>query len=164
MIMKYTLTFLLSILLSFSLQSQEVIGVTGGYDTTGTTSTSVAWTIGEPIIETFESPNVEVALTQGFHQSGFQIVFVEEKPFSNINTKIYPNPALGYFNIEFTGALPDEAQYMMYDFTGKLVREGSINSQIQRVDLGNLANAQYILKIKSNKLDYEKTYRLQKIQ
>ncbi|KAB1063774.1 T9SS type A sorting domain-containing protein [Salibacter halophilus] len=162
--MKFTFVFFISILFSISVQSQEVIGVTGDFDTTTTTSTSVAWTIGEPIIETFESPNIDVALTQGFHQSGFQIVFVEEKPARDINTKIYPNPALGYFNIEFTGILPDEAQYMMYDFTGKLVREGTINSQIQRVELGNLANAQYILKIKSNKLDYEKTYRLQKIQ
>ena len=162
--MKFTLVFLLSILFSFSLHSQEVIGTTGGLDTTANTSTSVAWTIGEPVIETFESPNIDLTLTQGFHQSGFQIVFVEEKPARNINTKIYPNPALGYFNIEFTGVLPDEAQYMMYDFTGKLVREGTIDSQIQRVELGNLANAQYILKIQSNKVDYEKTYRLQKIQ
>jgi hypothetical protein len=164
MIMKFAFVFIVSVTLSISVQSQEVIGVTGNFDTTATTSTTVAWTIGEPITETFVSPNVDVDLTQGFHQSGFQIVFIEEKPANDISTKIYPNPALGYFNIEFKGTPPDEAQYLLYDFTGKLVREGTINSQIHKVELGNLANAQYILKIISNKLDYEKTYRLQKIQ
>ena len=53
-------------------------------------------TLGETVISTIENGNI---LTQGFHQTTLKITSVSE--LSDIELKLYPNPTIGLFTIEF---------------------------------------------------------------
>tara|TARA_B100001287_G_C22272927_1_gene340238 strand:- start:81 stop:272 length:192 start_codon:yes stop_codon:yes gene_type:complete len=41
--------------------------------------------------------------------------------------------------------------YTIMDFSGKLIYKGEINSNITKIDIGNLKNGKYILNLKNSK-------------
>jgi len=77
--------------------SPEVIGSAGDYFTAA--GGSIAFTVGEPMTETFSSSgNI---LTQGFHQP-WPVVTGVTTVTGQMNVTVYPNPASQMLTIEST--------------------------------------------------------------
>ena len=63
---------------------------------------------------------------------------------------IYPNPTSG----EVTILMPAEllgSTYSLFDLTGRKVLEGKIENTKMKIDLGQLSDGSYMLKIGNNK-------------
>ena len=64
--------------------------------------------------------------------------------------KIYPNPSSGILNIEFPKNKMLDYNYTIIDINGKLISKGEINSNITRINIGDLKDAKYILNLKNS--------------
>jgi hypothetical protein len=147
-------------LLSYS-QSVELqtIGSTGEEITSP--AGSVAFTLGEPVSETLESP--ENQLTQGFHQGYITFVSVEKIADIDFNTVIYPNPAIESTTLEISGIDYTGFTYVLYDLSGKQLKSGTFQNNREQLDLNGLSQSMYLLKIENLTRKISETYRLQKI-
>ena len=68
---------------------------------------------------------------------------------------VYPNPITTEINIVSNKSITG-SDYSIFDYTGRIVRTGKIESETQGISLGNLEKGVYILQIgKSRKLTYK---------
>lgn len=136
-------------------KSQEVIGTAGDFFQSD--NFSLAWTLGEPVSETGESN--DNILTQGFHQGHFILVYIGEKEEPDTEITVYPNPFADVLNIRFKQGQPSEkALYQIFDLTGKAVVSGRLNNPENQINLGRLANSQYLLVIIDSSTNFKETY------
>jgi hypothetical protein len=73
---------------------QHVIATAGNYAENG--DYKISWTLGETVISTAGGGNY--ILTQGFQQSNWDIVDIEEVADFTHEIRLYPNPASSYVN------------------------------------------------------------------
>lgn len=165
--MKTIVSFLL-IFLGFLLPahaqvlSNQVIGSGGGHLSNNTVS--LDWTLGEPVIQTFE--NNETILTQGFHQVYYKITEIKELKSEAIQTKVYPNPASDWVNIKITGTKDSKTVIQLYDLNGTCVYSKKLapcEYIEEKLDLSDLPEQVYILKIFSGK-EHACSYKIRKIK
>ena len=141
--------------------SPEVISSSGDFHESS--AGSLSWTIGEPISETYTSTDYQ--LTQGFHQTKFTIVGLEEHPKSLFDVNVFPNPAIEYFEIDLNQVdLTGEFQYEFYDQNGRVHHSGLITNTKTKIELNGLANSIYFLKVWSDTENYHKIYQVLKIK
>ena len=124
--------------------SPEVIGAGG--DFFSSSSGSLAWTIGETMVETFQSS--QGYLTQGFHQPSFVIVTdIMVNPEQTIF--LFPNPTTRWLTLQIHQ--PGGYRIELYDLKGiRLVNtEVSIDESTHehRIDMDDFAVALYLLRI-----------------
>jgi hypothetical protein len=81
---------------------------------------------------------------------------IHEANFSNL--KLYPNPTSDYINIETNSELINKP-YKIFDYSGKEMLSGIINSQILTINLKPLLKGIYLLQIGE---DSKETYKLLK--
>jgi hypothetical protein len=74
---------------------------------------------------------------------------VKENNFSSLSLSSFPNPSSKELNIIYTLPINESARIILYDLTGKIIREGicSIESGEHQIawDISDLANGNYIL-------------------
>lgn len=143
-LMRLILTGLVSFILIVS-NAQDLISTAG--DFFQQEDGSISFTIGEPIIETIESVEHNITLTQGFQQSTPQVL-TDVEPLDDIAVNIYPNPTTDYFNISM-----DEARfldYQVFDLNGTLIKNDKITGLKTKVSLTGYLPSVYILKIIGN--------------
>jgi len=128
----------------------EVVS-SGGGDSTNANA-GLSWTVGEPVSETKTGANATV--TQGFHQSHFEIISIEEHAELGYDISVYPNPATDHITVElkFTGnqPAPDKTKFkiVLTDIAGKALWKKGIKNQLQcEVPMQGFAEGQYILQI-----------------
>ncbi|MBL4755338.1 MAG: T9SS type A sorting domain-containing protein [Flavobacteriales bacterium] len=128
----------------------EVVSSGGGDTANG--SGGLSWTIGEPVSESVSGTNA--AVTQGFHQSHFEIISVEEHEELGFDISVFPNPATDFINIEmnFIGKLPapQETQFtlVLTDNTGKIVMTETIkNTSAFKMAMQHYGQGQYLLQV-----------------
>jgi hypothetical protein len=136
--------------------SQEVVSSAGGYGSS--TSGSLSWTLGEPVIETFLGANY--TLTQGFHQTNLTITSIEELPDLNIGINAYPVPTKNMLNIDINDAEKVDFLIKMYNLSGKAVIMQNIDNAKSIINVQNLPAGAYILKISNNKGRALKTFKM----
>ncbi len=97
------------------------------------------------------------ALTSGMCQYGLPNMFVFEPVFSGIKdignysgTFIYPNPANNTFTFKTTVALQNE-RYILFDVTGRTVKEGILNGLSTTIQVDGLAAGIYVLQAGNKK-------------
>lgn len=120
--------------------NQNVISTSGNHFENG--NAQLSFTIGEPIITT--ESNSTHSLTQGFHQTNWSFVGLEDHDTSNEIT-VFPNPLTDEINIktdDFGGL-----SYNLYDANGKLIFEGKLEDSVTQVNTKNLNPASYSLVI-----------------
>ena len=123
---------------------------------------SIEWTLGEPIVKTIVGSTNTI--TQGFHQSIFVVSSIGDViPPTFPAFKIYPNPASDYFYLDFNG-VSQSVQYQLIDISGGLVLSGVISGNKERIELSDLANTSYIIKITNLKTNHTRSFNLQKAQ
>ena len=132
---------------STSLFSQEVISSQG--DSYIGSGGGLDFTIGEVVTSTGSSG--ETTLTQGFHQTNWIFVNVENH-VPVYKAIIFPNPTEDFLNIKTTSF--KNVNYSLFDEMGKLVLNGMLCSEKTSLDVSKLHTGLYSLVLNSpeNKL------------
>lgn len=123
---------------------QEVVSTNG--ETYTNQQGSLAYTIGEVVIET--GSNQEHIVTQGFHQSRWSFVNINEKEKS-LSLSIYPNPTQEkiHFKLESSEIINVD----IFDMQGKLVLNQQVDKHHEIIELSQLKPGSYSLVASSAK-------------
>jgi len=127
-----------------AVQAQEVVTTAGSYGET--TSGSLSWTVGEPVIETItDGTNT---LTQGFQQSKLTVTAVFELSGLDFTISVFPNPASDFLTVKvekndrLTGLM-----YHLYDINGKLLLLKQLEGNETTISMKHFKPSTYILKV-----------------
>tara|TARA_Y100000389_G_scaffold162116_1_gene164781 strand:- start:177 stop:647 length:471 start_codon:yes stop_codon:yes gene_type:complete len=140
------------ILLTISVFSQEVISTQG--DSYVDSTARIDFTIGEVV--TFTGTSSENNLTQGFHQTNWSFVSIENH-VPNYEAIIYPNPTEDLLNIK--ASLYEDVSYALYDEMGKLILQGLLSGEQTALEVSPLATGRYSL-VLSNSKENLKTFNI----
>jgi len=144
-------------LLATVIQAQEVVSTAGSYGETS--SGSLSWTIGEPVIETItDGTNT---LTQGFQQSKLTVTTINDLKFTGIELSVYPNPTNSFLSIEVKTDKQRDLLLSLFDINGKLILQKKMAGNKQTIKMQNYKPATYILKVTEGNKDI-KTYQIVK--
>jgi hypothetical protein len=142
--MKKKYFLLISLLTSLSGTAQEVVSSYG--ETYSSTNGSIDFTVGEVIINT--SSNGTNDLTQGFHQTNWKFLSIEDFAPDFVVT-IFPNPTSDVLNIK--SSLSKDISYSLYDAQGKLVLKNVLSETVTQIQVNQLAPGAYSLSINDKK-------------
>ena len=163
---KFTLLLIMGIF-SLTLFSQslspEVIATAGDYFVGS--NASLSWTIGEPIIETVSADGI--TLTQGFQQSYYMILAVQDNDTDTYDVRIYPVPARDFINIEITSSVyPANLNLELFDVMGMQVYETFIESTTfhEKIQLSQYQTNMFFLKITNTANQQVKTFKILKVK
>ncbi|MEN8116986.1 MAG: T9SS type A sorting domain-containing protein [Bacteroidota bacterium] len=111
-------------------------------------NSSLSWTLGENFIETFEiSTGIQ---TLGFHQTFFKTTQVEPQ-LMDINLRVYPNPFSQHLYIHSTKE-SDKMHVQIFNSLGEKVFDQKIyQTNSYQLNLSELTDGIYYLKIISEK-------------
>ncbi len=123
------------------------------------TSATLSWTLGEPVTETFSNGNN--ILTQGFQQSKYTIVNIEEINDNAHQINVYPNPSNDLINIEYKKEHKDMI-IELFDVQGrKLVSKEMKNNETKKqINLNSFSIADYFLRISTKDGELLKTFKI----
>lgn len=141
-----------------------VIGSDGGFSTSG--QGSIAWTIGEPISETYVSSGNTIT-TMGFHQPEKVInleTMIREQSQSEA-LLVFPNPVRETLQVDFKGIPTGTYKMVLVDAIGKRIYESQAvvteNAKRFEIKLNEIAAGNYFLTLSGK--DFEKTVKINKI-
>ena len=141
-----------------SLRAQQVIASSGG---SGTASgVMVDWTLGEPVIETFQVSGI--ILTQGMHQPRLVVTSVPDLSDPGLDCRVYPNPTGRFLSIDFSGAMKMALQYELIDPSGRMVMQKEISSDGEEIDMAAFTPGIYMLRIASPSGDHGRIFKIVK--
>lgn len=133
----------------------------GGYSSSA--QGSIAWTIGEPISETYVS-GAHIT-TMGFHQQEIELATLLQEQSSGQEILVYPNPVKENLQINFKGISAGAYTLVMVDALGKLIFESetsvSENEERFQIRLNEIAAGDYFLSVKGK--NFDKTVKINKI-
>lgn len=140
--------------------SPEVISTAG--DHFATANAQLSWTLGEPIIETLNGSGAAM-LTQGFHQTNLMVTALEDLAV-DFQVRVYPNPTVGWLNVEAEEA-PAAFGLELFDATGRLLRSSPVEpeSGLRTLDLSGYAPGLYLLRLHTQGRKTIKTFKVFKI-
>jgi hypothetical protein len=152
--MKKNTLVLFSLFAFASVSAQEVVSTQGDSYSNG--SGSISFTIGEVISNT----GTDGTLTQGFHQSNWNFLGLENHA-PNFEAVIFPNPTSAILNIRTSTF--ENVTYTLYDGQGKRVMQNMLSAEQTPVQVGQLAPGSYSVTLNSESQQL-KTFKLVKIQ
>ena len=159
--------FILFLILAISVNGQQVdrqvISSGGGFYQNNLIS--MDWTLGEPVILTFENDNA--ILTQGFHQDYLRITEIEDLIEESLEIKVFPNPTSSFIHLIISNEETIQPVIQLYDLQGKqlLNKQLSPSNKIdEQVELTGFSNGTYILKVTASDGKPYKSYKIQKMQ
>jgi hypothetical protein len=126
--MKKSTLVLFSLFALFSVSAQEVVATQG--DSYANASGGIDFTIGEVVINTGTDGAKD--LTQGFHQTNWNFVGVEDHTPSYEAT-VYPNPTSDLLNIKTSTF--ENVTYTLYDAQGKLIMQDILTGEQNTIDI-----------------------------
>ena len=147
--------------------SPEVYSSSGGYYTGA--SATLSWTIGEPVIETVSNTNN--IITQGFHQTNYEVTSVSDNPDLGFNISVFPNPVSNTLQISISSLVDNSTlKIELMDIMGKtLIKErlstpplGGTGGGFYQLNLSGYAPGSYFLRITTEKGELINSYKIQK--
>ena len=148
---KHTLV-LFSLLATGTVSAQEVVSTQG--DSYSNASGNIDFTIGEVIINTGTDGTVD--LTQGFHQTNWNFVGMEDHSPS-FKATVFPNPTSEVLNIRTSTF--ENMMYTLYDSKGKLILQDILSAEQTPIQVSQLAPGNYSLTL-NNQTQNLKTFKL----
>lgn len=139
--------------------SPQVVATAGDYYSAG--GVQLSWTTGESMIDTYIAGSN--MLTQGFHQTQLTVTGIDQQNPTDLDVSIYPNPTSEQLVI----SIPKNESMLtmeLFDLNGKLVLSEQISGIKTLVDLSSYASAFYMLRLRSEAINYSSTYKIQKTQ
>lgn len=138
------------LLWSLSTTFAQHASVASGNDVSGSGG-SFSYTIGQvvyatnigtsfSIAEGVQQP-YEISVTVGINNSKIQL-----------GAMVYPNPTTNYIVLKTEGYPSKELSYQLFDQNGKLIFSKQIISNIERIEMQNLAASTYFLKVVENQI------------
>ncbi len=122
--------------------------VSSGGDATGAGG-SVAYSIGQIDYNSYNGSNGSVS--QGVQQPYTLLtVGVDAYPAISLNFEVFPNPVNNQLTLTLGGFDSENLSYQIIDAAGKLVMAQKITSNQSKIDMQNLANSIYFLKVMQN--------------
>lgn len=155
----FSLAFFIAATLSLLSQTlePEVITTSGGFGENS--NASISWTIGEPVIETFQDTGA--ILTQGFHQTNLTVVQVEKINTEILTCSVFPNPTSDHVTVKIENVNNEIVSLELYDAKGVILFSKTVTEQITNIDFSDYQTANYFLKVYvSGKKHY--TYQINK--
>jgi len=123
---------------------------------------SIAWTIGEPVSDTYTKANIT---TMGFHQPDLDLATMIREQSDEGAVLIYPNPVKDELSINFSGIENGTYVLEVTDALGKLIYQGKTAvigaSSGAIIKMSDIAAAAYFLNITGK--DFKKTIKINKI-
>lgn len=141
--MKKQTIFLLSLLYTLAVSAQEVVSTQG--DSYSNASANIDFTLGEIVINTRTSGTIE--LTQGFHQTNWNFVGIQDHSPS-FNATIFPNPTSEVLNIR-TSAYKN-VSFIVFDTKGNLVLQDKLTAEQTTIQVSKLATGSYSVVLKDH--------------
>lgn len=127
-----------TILLSQSAFSQESLNTSGGdYQSS---EGSQAFSIGQPFFEVKNGDSTFV--TEGVH---FEVIYKDTSQKADYVFKIFPNPAIDKVSLMVNMDQLKDADLILFDTHGKLIKQEKITSVVTEIDISYLSNAVYYL-------------------
>lgn len=141
--MKKQTIFLLSLLYTLAVSAQEVVSTQG--DSYSNASANIDFTIGEIVINTRISGTIE--LTQGFHQTNWNFVGIQDHSPS-FNATIFPNPTSEVLNIRTSAH--KNVSFTVFDTKGNLVLQDKLTAEQTTIQVSKLATGSYSVVLKDH--------------
>ena len=138
--MKKNTIVLFSLFACISVSAQEVVSTQGG--SYSNASANIDFTIGELVINTVTDGTN--ALTQGFHQTNWNFVGLEDYA-PDYQATIFPNPTQDVLNIRTSTF--ENVTYTLYDAQGKLVIQNILTAEQTPIQVSQLAPGAYSLEL-----------------
>lgn len=132
--------------------------ITSAGNTGFTTSSSLSWTLGEIVVNTYSSP--DVVLTHGFQQATVTVTSITGLTSKDFTISVYPNPAKEFIIMEIEEF--KNFSYFLYDEKGKLLQNGVIVDKRTEIKVNNFIPGNYFLKITRRNKDL-KTFKILKV-
>ena len=140
------------------LQAQTSVNATGG-NASGSGG-SASYSVGQLAYTTNTGTNGSVA--QGIQQA-FEISVVtgiEEAKDIFLNVSAYPNPTTDYLELKVENLQLSELSYKLYDISGKVYQNKEIGNSITKIEMQNLPQGIYFIKVIDTKNKEFKTFKI----
>ncbi len=162
--MKKTFTTLTLSIGAFFVNSQTVtptvLSNNGGY--AAAAQGSIAWTIGEPVSETYTTSTNKT--TMGFHQPELGVANLIKEQSDNAQVLVFPNPVKDVLNISFKDLKSATYSIEVIDNLGKLLYKSNVNitenTKTIHLNMTEYVAGNYFLHISSAQLN--KTIKINK--
>ena len=125
--------------------SPELVSSAG--DSFNNTSYQLDWSVGECLTATHSSGSY--VLTQGLHQSSYNITAVEDLR-SEIEMTVSPNPTSDLVSLKVESLQVESMQYTITDLSGKVLANGEILSTLQTLNFTNYSAGTYLISVSQN--------------
>lgn len=150
--MKKGILIFISLLSTLIGSSQEVVSTQGDSYSNG--NSSIDFTIGEVVVNTGTDGTNDI--TQGFHQTNWNVVGVENQ-VPSFEATVFPNPTSELLNIR--ASTFKNVTYTLYDGQGKFVLQEKLIGNETSIQVSDLATGNYSL-ILNNETENLKTFKL----
>lgn len=150
--MKELLLLLCTVFYCLFFLSQEIISNQGEYYLIA--NKSIVFTIGEVVIKTGTDGVFD--LTQGFHQSHWNITAMEDHN-SSFDATIFPNPTTEILKIKTT--MFKGVNYSIYNAQGKLISSDKLYLEQTSINVSQLPVGSYLVNLNDANKNL-KTYKL----
>ena len=142
------------------LQAQTSVNATGG-NASGSGG-SASYSVGQLAYTTNTGTNGSVS--EGVQQP-FEISVVtgiEEAKDIFLNVSAYPNPTTDYLELKVENLQLSELSYKLYDISGKVYQNKEIGNSITKIEMQNLPQGIYFIKVIDTKNKEFKTFKILK--
>ena len=159
-LLKKTFLFLIVLLATQFVYSQEVISASAG-SATGSLG-SGSYTVGQVFYTTHTAATGSVS--QGVQQA-FEIQTLSNPALTTVNLTAvtYPNPTKDFIILKITDSALNNLRYTLFDVNGKSIASDSITESSTQIQLKHLSIGAYILKV-SQQNQSLKTFKILKQQ
>ena len=140
------------------LQAQTSVNATGG-NASGIGG-SASYSVGQLAYTTNTGTNGSVS--EGVQQP-FEISVVtgiEEAKDIFLNVSAYPNPTTDYLELKVENLQLSELSYKLYDISGKVYQNKEIGNSITKIEMQNLPQGIYFIKVIDTKNKEFKTFKI----
>ena len=140
------------------LQAQTSVNATGG-NASGSGG-SASYSVGQLAYTTNTGTNGSVS--EGVQQA-FEISVVtgiEEAKDIFLNVSAYPNPTTDYLELKVENLQLSELSYKLYDISGKIYQNKEIGNCITKIEMQNLPQGIYFIKVIDTKNKEFKTFKI----
>ena len=140
------------------LQAQTSVNATGG-NASGSGG-SASYSVGQLAYTTNTGTNGSVS--EGVQQP-FEISVVtgiEEAKHIFLNVSAYPHPTTDYLELKVENLQLSELSYKLYDISGKVYQNKEIGNSITKIEMQNLPQGIYFIKVIDTKNKEFKTFKI----
>ena len=140
------------------LQAQTSVNATGG-NASGSGG-SASYSVGQLANTTNTGTNgpVSEGVQQPFEIS--VVTGIEEAKDIFLNVSAYPNPTTDYLELKVENLQLSELSYKLYDISGKVYQNKEIGNSITKIEMQNLPQGIYFIKVIDTKNKEFKTFKI----